>query len=224
MSYNFLWRPVERAMPQLLDAAVLTLEVSAISMVIGTSIGLAFALIRQWKIRPFNYMATVWIEVARNTPVLFQLYFFYFGLGAFGIFLGSYFAVIAGLAFNTAGYMAETFRGGLNAIPPTQERAALSLGMSRMQATQYIIVPQVMRVVWEPMTNQVIWVVLMSSLGMLVGLRELAGETQFLQSRTFRTFEFFAAAALIYYIICKILLAGFKLIGWKFFGLGAGAR
>lgn len=206
MDYQFLWPPVIRALPDLIAASSLTLQVSVIAMVIGLALGLLLAFARMsdsWLLRA---PATVWVEVARNTPLLFQLFFFYWGLGEFGIFLSSYVAVVAGLSFNTAGYMAETFRGGIAAVPATQLRSARSLGLSAWQAQTRVVLPQVLRAVYYPMTNQFVWVVLMSSLGMLAGLRELAGETQFYSSRTFRTFEFFVAAALLYYLIIKVIV------------------
>ncbi len=217
MDYQFLWPPVIKALPELVDAALLTMEVSVVSMIIGLSIGLLLSFGRRSKYFLPRAASTIWVELARNTPVLFQIFFFYWGLGEFGIFLSSYVAVVAALSFNTAGYMAETFRGGFNAIPETQLRAARSLGMSFLQTQRYVIVPQVLRVVYYPMTNQFIWVILMSSLGMLAGLRELTGETQYFNSRTFRTFEFFAATAVIYYIIAKIVMLGARLIGWRIF-------
>ncbi len=88
-----------------------------------------------------------------------------------------------GLSFNNAGYLAENFRGGFQAVPDTQLRAARSLGMSSAQAYIRIIIPQVFRIVYHPLTNQLVWAVLMSSLAMIVGFRELAGETQAQASR-----------------------------------------
>jgi len=217
VDYQFLWRPVFQSLPDMLDAAWITLEVSILSMLAGTFLGLFLYFFRTSALWPVRFFAGVWIELARNTPALFQLFFFKFGLGAFGIFIESYFVVFIALAFNTAGYMAENFKGGFNAVPPTQLRAARSLGMTFFQTQLYIIVPQVMRIIYHPMTNQFIWVILMSSLGMLVGLRELTGETQFLSSKTFRTFEFFAATAVIYYIIAKIALGLMSFIGWRLF-------
>lgn len=158
----------------------------------------------------------VWIEIARNTPVLFQI-FFYWGLGEFGLFLSSFTAVVTALTFNTAGYMAETFRGGFNAMESTQVRAARSLGMTAFQTQLRIVIPQVFRAIYYPMTNQFHWVLLMSSLGMLAGLRELAGETQFFNSRTFRTFEFFTAAAIIYFLLAKIIMLLARIVGWRLF-------
>jgi len=217
MDYQFLWRPVFQALPEMLSAAWITLEVSILSMLVGTFLGLFLYFFRSSALWSVRFFAGMWIELARNTPALFQLFFFKFGLGAFGIFIESYFVVFIALAFNTAGYMAENFKGGFNAVPPTQLRAARSLGMTFFQTQLYIIVPQVMRIIYHPMTNQFIWVILMSSLGMLVGLRELTGETQFLSSKTFRTFEFFAATAVIYYIIAKIALGLMSFIGWRLF-------
>ncbi len=241
MDYVFLWRPVQKAIcpswaefeplcpeglngeGQLFYAAGITLEISVYAMVAGMIVALFLALGRMsayssWK--PLNaiiyFFSTVWIELARNTPSVFQLYFFYFGLGAFGIFLGSKWSVFTALTFLTAGYMAETFRGGFEAIPANQMKSARSLGMSSFQAYSRIVIPQVLRIVYLPMTNQFIWVILLSSLGTLVGFRELTGETDFLQSRTFRTFEFFLAAAVIYYLITKFVLGCAYLIKWAF--------
>ena len=89
--------------------------------------------------------------------------------------------------------------------------------MTATQAYLRIIIPQVLRIVYHPMTNQMVWAVLMSSLGMLVGFRELSGETQFFASKTFRIFEYFAITAVIYYVIVKIILALSRLIGWRLF-------
>ncbi|WP_419904747.1 amino acid ABC transporter permease [Kiloniella sp.] len=206
MDYNFHWRPVFRKLPELLEAGLLTLEVAVISMLLGITIGLGLALLRMKGPTPLRQIATTWVEIARNTPALFQLFFFGFGLGAFGLHLSPYLIVLAGLTFNNAGYLAENFRGGFLAIPDTQVRAARSLGMTATQTYIRIIIPQVLKIVYHPMTNQMVWAVLMSSLGMLVGFRELSGETQFFASKTYRIFEYFAATAVIYYVIVKIIL------------------
>lgn len=217
MTYHFLWPPVIKALPHLLQAALVTLEVTIISMIFGMLFGLILAYGRMSQTRLARFLSGVWIEIARNTPVLFQIFFFYWGLGEFGLFLSSFTAVVTALTFNTAGYMAETFRGGFNAVASTQVRAARSLGMTAFQAQHRIVIPQVLRAIYYPMTNQFIWVLLMSSLGMLAGLRELAGETQFFNSRTFRTFEFFTAAAVIYFLMAKVIMLLARIVGWRLF-------
>lgn len=215
--YNFHWRPVLKSLPELMEAALVTIQVSVISMIIGISLGLCLALIRiHLKGVPY-WISTAWIEIARNTPALFQLFFFGFGLGAFGLHLSPYLIVLVGLSFNCAGYLAENFRGGFQAIPDTQIRAARSLGMTAWQAYTKIVIPQVFRVVYHPISNQMVWAVLMSSLGMLVGFRELSGETQFFASRTFRIFEYFAVTAVIYYLIVKVILLASRLLASRLF-------
>jgi polar amino acid transport system permease protein len=174
-------------------------------------------MIRMSGRRSITWFAVTWIEIARNTPALLQLFFFGFGLGAFGIHLSPFFIVLCALSFNNAGYLSENFRGGFQAVPETQVKAARSLGMTYAQAYLRIVIPQVLRIVYHPMTNQMVWSVLMSSLGMLVGFRELSGETQFLASKTFRIFEYFLVTAGIYYVIVKLILGGSRLLGWRLF-------
>jgi len=215
--YNFHWRPVIKNLPDLLEAGLVTLEVSSLAMVIGIFAGLALALMVMHTRGPLRWFAKTWIELARNTPALFQLFFIGFGLGAFGIHLSPYLIVLLGLTFNCGGYLAENFRGGFQSIPDTQLRAARSLGMTAIQAYTRIIIPQVLRVVYHPITNQMVWAVLISSLGMMVGFRELSGETQFFASRTYRIFEYFAVTAVIYYVIVKIILLASRLLASRLF-------
>jgi len=193
------------------------MEVAVLAMLAGIALGLVLAIIRMSGSRSLTWLAVGWIELARNTPALLQLFFFGFGLGAFGLHMSPFWIVLCALSFNNAGYLAETFRGGFNAVPPTQLKAARSLGMTLSQSYWRILIPQVLRIVYYPMTNQMVWSVLTSSLAMLVGFRELSGETQFLASKTYRIFEFFLVTAAIYYVIVKVILGGSRLLSWKMF-------
>jgi len=215
--YNFHWRPVLKSLPDLLEAGLTTLQVASLAMIIGIAIGLCLAVGRMRGSGLWYWLATVWVELARNTPALFQLFFFGFGLGALGIHFSPFMIVLAGLSFNTAGYLGENFRGGFQAIPDTQMKAARSLGMNLWQSYTRILIPQVFRIVYYPMTNQFVWVVLMSSLGMLVGYRELTGETQFFASKTYRIFEYFAVTAVIYFLMVKIILGLSRLFASRYF-------
>ena len=162
-----------------------------------------------------------WRQLGLSLPAIRRLCFSYFSLALGWVHLGwhlpPFWIVLCGLSFNNAGYLAENFRGGLQSVPHTQVRAARSLGMGVIRTYVSIVVPQVLRIVYHPMTNQMVWAVLMSSLGMLVGFRELSGETQFFASRTFRIFEYFAVTAVLYYIIVKIILAASRLLAWRLF-------
>ncbi|WP_312207485.1 amino acid ABC transporter permease [Pseudomonas kuykendallii] len=216
--YTFHWRAAYKALPDMLAGAWVTFETAALSMVFGVIIALLLTLMRQGRNPVLRGFAATWISIARNTPSLFQIYILYFGLGSFGLHVSSWFALLAGITFNNAGYLAENFRGGLKAVPDTQLRAARSLGMSAAQAYRLIVVPQLLRIVFYPLTNQMVWAVLMTSLGVIVGLNnDLTGVTQDYNVRTFRTFEFFALAAVLYYLIAKAIVAVARILSWRLF-------
>lgn len=218
LNYTFHWNQAFKALPQMLDGAVVTLQIALLSMVLGLALALTLTAFRLSGNRILSGFATTWVEIARNTPALFQIYMAHFGLGNFGIHLSPYTALLIGIAFNNAGYLAENFRGALKAIPDTQARAGRSLGMTPIQAFRLIILPQMLRVAFLPATNQMVWAILMTSLGVTVGMNtDLAGITQELNARSFRTFEFFALAAVIYYIIAKLVTLAARLVAARMF-------
>jgi polar amino acid transport system permease protein len=217
-NYSFRWNQALNSLPDMLQGALVTMEIAILSMVIGISIAVLLTLFRLSRNRILTAIATVWVEIARNTPALFQIYMAHFGLGSFGIYLSPYVALLAGIAFNNAGYLCETFRGALRAIPETQTRAGRSLGMGPVQTFRLIVMPQMFRIAFLPTTNQMVWAILMTSLGVTVGMNiDLAGVTQDLNARTFRTFELFAFAAILYYLIAKTVMLGARLIAWRLF-------
>lgn len=218
LNYTFHWNQAFKALPQMLDGAVVTLQIALLSMVLGVAFALTLTAFRLSGSRILSGFATAWVEIARNTPALFQIYMAHFGLGNFGIHLSPYTALLMGIAFNNAGYLAENFRGALKAIPDTQARAGRSLGMTPIQAFRLIVLPQMLRVAFLPATNQMVWAILMTSLGVTVGMNtDLAGITQELNARSFRTFEFFALAAVIYYIIAKLVTLAARLLAARMF-------
>jgi polar amino acid transport system permease protein len=202
--YTFHWRVVLKQWPQLLQAGLLTLEITVLSILSGLVLAMVLAVFRRSENKAARAVAGIWVALARNTPALLQIYIAYFGLGTFGLHLSPYISVLSAITFNNAGYLAEILRGGIDAINPSQRQTALGLGLTPFQAYIYVIFPQVLKVVFLPITNQLILAMLNTSLGMVIGLQELTGMTTFLQSQTFRPFEFYFAAALIYLIIAKI--------------------
>ncbi|MCX8568960.1 amino acid ABC transporter permease [Aminobacter sp. MET-1] len=217
-NYTFHWNQALKALPQMLDGALVTLQIALLSMIIGMAIAIALTFFRLSGNRLLGGFATAWVEIARNTPALFQIYMAHFGLGNFGIHLSPFIALLVGIAFNNAGYLAENFRGALKAIPETQTRAGRSLGMTSLQAFRLIVMPQMLRVAFLPATNQMVWAILMTSLGVTVGMNtDLAGVTQELNARSFRTFEFFAIAAVIYYLIAKAVTLAARVFAARMF-------
>jgi polar amino acid transport system permease protein len=215
LDYAFHWSTVWAKLPVMLDGALVTVIATVLSMVLGTALALPLALMRRLQGGPLYAFATAWVEVSRNTPALFQIYMAYFGLGAIGINVPSMVALVAALTFNNAGYLAEIFRGGLATVPPTQLSAARSLGMGPLQSYRHVIFPQVFVIVFNPFVNQLNWALLNTSLGMIIGATELTGATQAAQSESFRTFEFFIVAALMYYVISKAITLAARIPAWR---------
>ncbi|MBS7560188.1 amino acid ABC transporter permease [Pseudomonas sp. RC4D1] len=213
--YTFYWSMVWEKLPDLIAGAKTTLELTVLSMIIGTLLALVLSILRRQSSGIGLRVSASWIEVARNTPALFQIYMIYFGLGAIGLHLSSYMAMLIALSFNNAGFLAEIFRGGLQSIPKQQYVAARSLGMGAFKAYTHVVFPQLFRVVYFPYINQLNWALLNSSLGMVIGLRELTGATQAAQSESFRTFEFFIVAAVMYYVLSKLIQGGARLSFWQ---------
>ncbi len=178
---------------------------------------MALAIFRRSENKTARAIAGIWVATARNTPALLQIYIAYFGLGTFGLHLSPFISVLSAITFNNAGYLAEILRGGIDAINPSQRQTALGLGLTPFQAYVYVIFPQVLKVVFLPITNQIILAMLNTSMGMVIGLQELTGMTTFLQSQTFRPFEFYFAAAVIYFIIAKTASSAASLIAVRCF-------
>lgn len=216
--YTFQWKQVLARLPQMLEGAVVTMEVAVLSMIIGILLAVLLTMLRLSGSRPLKAIATAWVEIARNTPALFQIYMAHFGVASFGIHFSPFTSLLIGITFNNAGYLAENFRGALKAIPDTQTRAGRSLGMTQIQAFRLIIVPQMLRISFLPMTNQMVWAILMTSLGVTVGMNaDLYGVTQDLNALTFRTFELFAVAGVIFYLITKAITLSARLIASRLF-------
>ena len=217
-NYNFRWNQALSSLPQMLEGALVTMEIAILSMAIGIGVAILLTLFRLSGNRILSAIATTWVEIARNTPALFQIYMVHFGLGGFGVHLSPYLSLLIGIAFNNAGYLTENFRGALKAIPETQARAARSLGMTPIQAFQNVIMPQMLRISFLPMTNQMVWAILMTSLGVVVAMNtDLYGVTSDLNARSFRTFELFAIAAVIFYVITKVITLSARLLAARLF-------
>lgn len=216
--YTFQWKQALARLPQMLDGAAVTLQIALLSMALGILLAIILTLFRLSGNRVLSGFATAWVEIARNTPALFQIYMAHFGVASFGIHFSPFTSLLIGITFNNAGYLAENFRGALKAIPDTQPRAGRSLGMTPLQSFRYVVMPQMLRIAFLPMTNQMVWAILMTSLGVTVGMNtDLYGVTQDLNALTFRTFELFAIAAVIFYLMTKTVQLGARLLAARMF-------
>jgi polar amino acid transport system substrate-binding protein len=160
-------------LPLLLRGALITLEISATSMALAIGLGLLLAVVRVFGPRLAVWPVIAFIEVIRGTPLLIQLFIIFYGLPAIGIRLSPFVAAVVGLAINYAAYEAENYRAGIESIPKGQLDAALALGLTRMQTIRKIILPQAVRLVIPPVTNDFIALLKDSSLVSVITMVEL---------------------------------------------------
>jgi len=159
--------------PLLLRGAVTTVELSVLAMALAVISGLVVVLARLYGPAPIRWAAKAYVEVIRGTPLLIQLFLIYYGLPEIGIRLNAFLAAILGLGLNYAASEAENYRAGIQSIPRGQTEAALALGMSRGQTLRHVVLPQALRVVIPPVTNDFIAMFKDSSIVSVITMVEL---------------------------------------------------
>ena len=160
-------------LPLLLRGAVVTVELSVLAMALAVVAGLVVVLLRLYGIAPLRWLAKAYVEVIRGTPLLIQLFLIYYGLPEIGIRLNPFFAGIVGLGLNYAASESENYRAGIQSIPRGQTEAAQALGMSRWQTLRHVVLPQALRVVIPPVTNDFIAMFKDSSIVSVITMVEL---------------------------------------------------
>jgi polar amino acid transport system substrate-binding protein len=160
-------------LPLLAKGALVTLELSVLAMILAVFVGLNIALARLYGPKLLRICAVTYIELIRGTPLLIQLFLIFYGLPHLGIRLSPMLAAVIGLALNYSAYEAENYRAGIQSIPRTQLEAAQALGMTPMQALRHVILPQAMRLVIPPVTNDFIALLKDSSLVSVITMVEL---------------------------------------------------
>jgi His/Glu/Gln/Arg/opine family amino acid ABC transporter permease subunit len=167
--------------------------------------GLGAALAQESRWRALVAIAGFYVWFVRGTPTLIQIFLVYFGLPQFGIRMSPYVAGVLALGVNSGAFVAEIIRSGLVAIPKGQRECAKALGMGWWLSMRLVILPQVLRIVVPPVTNEAITLVKNTSLLSTITVLELTLFSQMAIARTFRPFEFYIAAALIYLALTSLL-------------------
>jgi len=188
-------------LPLLLKAAVVTVEISFLAMGLAVAFGLVLALARLYGVRPLRWLSTTYVEVIRGTPLLIQLFLIYYGLPNLHVRLSAFCAAVLGLGLNYASYEAENYRAGIQSIPGGQMEAALALGMTRAQALRRIIIPQAVRVIIPPVTNDFIALFKDSSLVSVITMVELTKMYGMLATTTYDYIGLGLMTAAIYFVL-----------------------
>ena len=202
---NIDWAIIAKAAPLLLEGAVVTLQVSALSAVIGLVLGAVLGLASLSQSLLLRSVVAGYVDFIRGTPLLIQIFLVFFALPFVGIRLDETWAGVLALSLNAAAFVAEVVRGGVGAIEKGQTEAARSIGMKNRQILVYILLPQAYRQMVPPLTNELISLVKNSSLLSVISVYELTRAGQAIISIHFVPFEIYSLLALYYYVLLKAL-------------------
>jgi polar amino acid transport system permease protein len=196
---------IGRVWPFFVEAAVVTVELSILSIALGLVLGALAAAAKLSRVRPLRWIGTVYVSVIRGTPCLIQLFILYFGGPQIGIQLSPFAAGAIGLGINIGAYMAETIRGAVIAIGKGQTEAARTLGLSRTQAFRYVVLPQAARLMVKPLGVNINAQIKATALVSAISVVELTYTAQRYIGSTYRPFEMFALSAVLYIAIITLV-------------------
>jgi len=209
---NLDFTVVPRMTDLLLWGAMWTVILSVLSMVLSLILGAVFAVARLAPFRIIRWPVQAFSWVFMGTPLLLQLYVVYFGLAELGLNLNAFTAGVIALSLHFAVYNADIIRAGIQSVDTGQYQAARSLGVSHLQAMRKVVVPQALANVTPALGNMMIALLKESALVSAIGVMELTLSAQRAISQTFRPFEFYLAAAALYYALNLVLQQALRLI------------
>lgn len=203
MSLNF--SPVLTDLQRLMDGAGVTIEITLSALVLSIAFGLLVGIARLDPQKRVRYgAATAYLSLFRGTPLLVQLFIWFYGLPHFGILLPAFFCGMVGLGMYSAAYVSEIVRGAIQSVDKGQMEAARSVGMSYRQAMFKIILPQAFIRMIPPLGNEAISLIKNSALVSLLTIHDLMHEGQKIISVTYRSLEVYLVIALIYWLMTTV--------------------
>jgi len=203
------WEFIVKYLPLYQKAAVLTLKIGIAGIILSFLIGLFCVAVQNYRIPILRQIVVVYIEISRNTPLLIQLFFIYYGLPKIGIRTDPEACGIAGLAFLGGSYMAEAFRSGIEAIDLVQFESAYSLGLTRRQTLMYVVLPQAVSISMPALVANVIFLLKETSVFSAVSLMDLMFTAKDLIGLYYQTTECLFLLVVFYLLILlPVSLAG----------------
>ncbi len=187
--FSLDWQYIQSVLPQFYAATLMTLKISFIGIVLSILLGLICSIISTYQVRILNKIVKVYIEVSRNTPLLIQLFFLYYGLPKIGIKLDGFSCGVIGLTFLGGSYMAEAFRAGLQSIAQGQIDSARSVGLNAVQVFQYVVFPQALSLSIPAIGANCLFLIKESSVLSAIAVVELLFVTKDLIGMDYKTTE-----------------------------------
>lgn len=204
--------------PLLVKGLGITIYVSAAAFFLSVVLGTLLAVIEHFQIKGLNQFVKVYVSYFRGTPLLIQLFIFYYGLPMVMDIMKNCpktLALILCLALNAAAYISESIRGAIESIDQGQYEACLAFGLTYTQMMTKVILPQAAVAAIPPITNSCLDLIKMSSLGMTIGIQDIMGEAQLTAATYYKTFETYILAAAFYWALAAVLGRVQKMIEQK---------
>ena len=203
------WEFIEKYIPLYRKAAVLTVRIGVLGIILAILIGIVCMAIQHFRVPVLKGVVSVYIEISRNTPLLIQLFFIYYGLPKIGIQTDAASCGVAGLAFLGGSYMAEAFRSGIEAVDNVQIESAYSLGLSKGQTLRYVVFPQALSISVPAFMANVIFLLKETSVFSAISLMDLMFTAKDLIGLYYQTTESLFLLVVFYLLILlPVSLAG----------------
>lgn len=195
------------------QAALLVLEITLLAFALAVALGIVAAVGRNSRFSVLRFVAGVYIEFIRNTPVLLQIFVAYFALPSLGLNLNAFEAGVVALGVNVGAYLAEVFRAGISSVPRGQVEAAGILGLGNSQIFTFVVFPQALRNVYPAVVNYLVQILLGTSLLSAIALPELTGTATTINARTLIFIPVFTVTVLVYLLMSNALSLVAGIIG-----------
>jgi putative glutamine transport system permease protein len=194
-------RAVLENLPLLLSGLKLTVLLAIASLALALVLGTLIGVVRVLPLPVIPTLGAAWVEFFRNTPLLVQMFIWFYGLPSVGISLPPFLAAVVALGIYTSAFVAEVVRAGIQAISGGQVDASRSLGMTYLQTMRFVVLPQAFATTVPPLGNLAIALAKNTSIASTIAVADLLYQGEVLNARTFKTYEFFAAVAVLYLVL-----------------------
>ena len=213
---TFRWAIVAFSFLPLLKGAILTIEVSLVSMAFATVVGIVLGAASLSHFAPLRWLVKGYVLFVRGVPALVLILLIYFAPPAFGIDIPGFWAAVIALTVNAGAYNTEIIRSGIVAIDPGQTEAARAIGLTWPKTLAYVLLPQALRKVIPPLTNELISLVKTTPLLSVISLLELTGAGKAIVAEKYAPLEVYVVMALFYFVLIGVLSLFMRYLEWKF--------
>jgi len=209
-----------------MEGALVTIKLTFFSLGLGIILGIPLAFLQLYGNSFIKWLVLVYERILRSIPLLVILFLIFFGLPTIGIKFPPFIAAVIGIGLRSAAYQSQIFRGAIQSVSGTQMKAALSMGMTRLQGFTYVILPQAIRVAIPPFSNEAAIVLKDTSLAYALGVIELLRQGRYIIATTYEPLTIFIAIAVIYFIFTVSIntMLGYFERKYKVPGIGIGGH